>query len=115
MYIEVLNDDIDKAKEALNNSGIRIVDIFDNIYEKMCEENIRYYIMNLIPDGGFLRDTEMENKILESDDETIEDIIKRSIKAMYDNDYLSEVVGECTTDAIEHGLRELFVEVDNND
>lgn len=113
MYIEVHNDtDKNKIKEILESSDIKVYDIFDDIYEKMCEENIRYYMLNLIPDKGILRDEESENYILDADDETFNNIIKESTKAMYDNEYLYEVVCECTVDAIESGLRELFIKAE---
>lgn len=116
MYIEIHNDsDIDKVKEILTEADIEVYDIFDNMYEKMCEENVRYYLHEIIlNDGGYIHDSELENNFLENVDELFDKTIDKSKQLMYDNEYLSEIIGECTIEAIEGGLRELFIKVEES-
>lgn len=110
MYLEITNKDIDKVREILNNEKVFIIDIFDSAYEKMCEENIQYYLESIIEDGGgYLSDEEIENIIIDLDQDDRLSLIESATSIMYNNEFMSEVVSECTADAIESGLRKLFI------
>lgn len=110
MYLKIANEDEEKVRDILNNEGIFILDIFDSVYEKMCEENIHYYLDGILnDDGGYLSDEEIEKRIIDLEQDDRISLIKRATSLMYDNDYMSQVINECTVDAMEDGLRELFI------
>ncbi len=111
MYIEILDDDIERAKQALSDEKIMILDVFDSAYEKMCEVNIKDYLEMIECDGGgYLRNSEAEKYILDMDDSDERLLlVEKATSLMYNNEYMSEVIGESTAEAIEGGLRELFI------
>lgn len=61
------------------------------------------YIKDLIAEGYF-EDSEVEN----ATDEQIEEIARRVIHELKDNDYLNEVLCQCENDEIEYQIKEMF-------
>lgn len=111
MYIEILDEDVNKIKQVLFDEKIIILDIFDSAYEKMCEVSIKDYLEQIkLDSGGYLSDKEAENIVIDMDDSDKRlSLVERATSLMYNNEYMSEVISESTAEAIEEGLRELFI------
>lgn len=103
--IEIFKKDEEKTKQLLNENNIWIKNIFEDPYTQALKENVEFFMLN----EGML-DEDTDNTISEISDEDRMNLIDKSVSLLYDNEYLSQTINECTTDAIEGGLRELFIE-----
>ena len=108
--IEVMERDKDKAKEILTNNGITIVNIFGDPYEQAMKENIEFFIQEASEKEGMMSE-ESECVISNMSLEQRSELVDKTLDLLWDNEYLSQTFNECTTDAIEGGLRELFIEI----
>lgn len=109
IYIKVDYADRERSKTLLEENGIKVHDVFSDVYHEMCKTNVEYFIDSIELDGDVL-DIESERDILQMDEKELETFKEKTICYLYDNEYLSQTFNECTTDAIGCGLRELFIE-----
>lgn len=106
--IEIKEKDTEKAKEILTDNGIFIVNIFGDPYEQAMKENIEFFIHEASEKQGMISE-ESECIISDMSLEQRGELVDKTLDLLWDNEYLSQTFNECTTDAIEGGLRELFI------
>ena len=106
MYRNIYKSDEEKVKQLLSDNGISIINTFEDTYTQVLKENVELFIFN----EGKLANGDTEHEISELSGEDKNRLIEKSVNLLYDNEYLSQTINECTNDAIEGGLRELFIE-----